>query len=128
MEVHRQLGSGFLEGVYHEALAIESRQRAIPFGHEVDLPIHYKGHPLTCSYRADFICFDAIVVELKALPALRPREHSQVIKYLKATNLRRGLLFNFGTPRLDYKRIIHSPNYLRSSASSADVFPSEPTE
>ena len=108
MEVHRQLGHGFLEVVYQEALAVEFVERGIGFEREAELPVLYKGRSLACCYRADFLCFGCVVVELKALSELTPREHSQVINYLKATRLSRGLLLNFGAPRLDYKRIIFS--------------------
>ena len=111
MEVHRQLGSGFLEIVYQEALAVEFQERGIPFEREVELPVVYKERRLECSYRADFVCFGSVVVELKALAEVTPREHSQVINYLKATRLSRGLLLNFGAPRLEYKRIILTPNH-----------------
>jgi len=120
MEVHRQLGPGFLEAVYQEALALEFVERGLPFRREVDLPVLYKGKPLACTYRADFICFDAVIVELKALSELSPREQSQVLNYLKATRLSRALLINFGASRLEYKRLIFSSSYLRSSESSAD--------
>lgn len=119
MEVHRQLGHGFLESVYHEALSEEFGLRGIGYSHEVDIPVLYKGRALNCCFRADFVCFDAIILELKALADLTTREHSQVINYLKATRLQRGLLINFGAPRLDYKRFILS-HHLRSSATSAD--------
>jgi GxxExxY protein len=111
MEVHRQLGSGFLEVVYQEALAVEFQERGIPFEREIELPVVYKGRRLDCSYRADFLCFGSVVVELKALAEVTPREHSQVINYLKATRLSRGLLLNFGAPRLEYKRIILTTNH-----------------
>jgi len=112
MEVHRQLGNGFLEVVYQEAMAVEFAERAIPFRKELDLPVIYKGHQLSCSYRADFVCFGRVIVELKALRELSIREQSQVINYLKATRLTRALLLNFGAARLEYKRIIfsHSPS------------------
>jgi GxxExxY protein len=119
MEVHRQLGHGFLEAVYQESLAAEFDLRGVGFEREVDLPVLYKGRSLACSFRADFICFGDVIVELKALGQLTTREHSQVINYLKATGLSRGLLLNFGAPRLDYKRFILS-HHLRPSASSAD--------
>jgi GxxExxY protein len=111
MEVHRQLGSGFLEIVYQEALEVEFQERSIPFEREVELPVVYKGRRLECSYRADFLCYGSVVVELKALAEVTPREHSQVINYLKATRLSRGLLLNFGAPRLEYKRIILTLNH-----------------
>jgi GxxExxY protein len=104
MEVHKQLGNGFLEAVYHEAFALEISSRNIVFRHEVALPISYKGQPLQTIYRADFICFDAIIVELKALKRLSGTEESQIINYLKATGLETGLLLNFGSTSLEYKR------------------------
>ena len=107
MAVHQELGPGFLEGVYHEALAIEFELREIPYIHEVDLPISYKGRPLQKIYRADFVCFTDIVVELKALSAIGGTEKAQVINYLKATNFDRGLLLNFGAASLQYERSVN---------------------
>src|SRR5215467_13365838 len=82
MEVHKQLGSGFLEAVYQESLAIEFTNRNIPFRREVRLPIHYKGELLATSYCVDLICFESIIVELKALGRMSGTEESQVINYL----------------------------------------------
>ena len=104
MEVHKQLGPGFLEAVYHEALAIEFTLRNIPFLHEVDLPIQYKEHQLSTFYRADFLCYNSIIVEIKALKRLSGTEESQIINYLKASGHKIGLLLNFGSPSLQYKR------------------------
>jgi GxxExxY protein len=81
MEVHRQLGCGFVEPVYQEALAIEFTNRHIPFDREVKLPLEYKGRPLESKYCADFICFNSIVVELKALARTSGTEEAQVINY-----------------------------------------------
>lgn len=106
MEVHRQLGHGFLEQVYWEALGLELRLRSIPFEREVPLTIHYKGTALQCAYRADYICYGEVLVELKALDRLGTSEQAQIINYLKATGLKRGLLINFGAPRLDYRRMV----------------------
>ena len=106
MEVHRELGSGFLEAVYQEALSIEFGVRKIPFQKEIALPICYKEVILSASYRADFICYDDIIVELKAITQMSGKEESQVINYLKATRLKIGLLLNFGSGRLEYKRFI----------------------
>ena len=108
IEVHKQLGQGFLEAVYQEALAIEFGRRNIPFRREVRLPIHYKGQLLGTTYCADFICFDSIVVELKALSRMSGTEESQVINYLKATSFQLGLLLNFGTRSLEHRRLVFS--------------------
>jgi GxxExxY protein len=108
MEVHRQLGCGFLEPVYQEALAVEFSLQGIPFRREVELPVFYRGTALRTSYRADFVCFDRTVVELKALAKLGPVEEAQVLNYLKATGHEVGLLLNFGSPSLEYKRYVFS--------------------
>jgi GxxExxY protein len=110
MEVHSQLGSGFLEAVYQKALALELSARDVPFRSEMELPVHYKGHKLEVSYRADFVCFEKVVVELKALARLSGIEESQLINYLKATGLETGLLVNFGAKSLEYRRFTTKPN------------------
>ena len=114
IEVHKQLGCGFLEAVYQEALAIEFSKRNIPFRREVRLPIHYKGQLLATAYCADFICFDAAVIELKALAHMSGTEEAQLISYLKATGYEVGLLLNFGGRSLQHRRLV-----LSKSASSA---------
>jgi GxxExxY protein len=106
IEVQRHLGHGFLESVYHEALAAEFDLGRIPYRREADLSVRYKGRVLPCSFRADFLCLGDVIVELKALAEITAREHSQVINYLKATGFARGPLLNFGTPRLGEKRFI----------------------
>jgi len=108
MEVHDQLGSGFLEAVYQEALAWELTSRQIPFRREMQLPVHYKGSLLACSYKADFVCYDDLIVELKALGQLGNNEIAQGINYLKATGFSRALLLNFGAASLEQKRIIYT--------------------
>jgi GxxExxY protein len=108
MEVHRYLGPGFLEQVYHEALAKELRDRRIPYVREQELPVYYKGEKLNCSYRADLVCYGAVIVELKAMKALTGIGEAQLLNYLKATGLKRGLLLNFGSPRLEFKRFVYS--------------------
>ena len=120
MEVHRTLGRGFLEAVYHEALGIEFASKKIPFKSEVELPVYYKDDTLFTSYRADYVCYDDIIVELKALNQLSGKEESQIINYLKATKLEIGLLLNFGTPSLEYKRFIFSIKSIKS-VKSADM-------
>ncbi len=111
MEVHRVLGCGFTEPVYQEALALELQRRGVPFRREVPLEIQYKGQRLGTAYRADFICFDRVIVELKALPRLGPIEDAQLMNYLKATDLPVGLLLNFGTRSLESKRLVGRSNY-----------------
>ncbi len=108
MEVHRQLGCGFLEPVYQEALAIEFTQRKIPFIREIKLLLEYKGQPLETKYCADFICYSSVVVELKALSRMSGTEEAQVINYLKATGHQVGLLINFGTRSLEHRRFVYS--------------------
>ena len=105
-EVHRNLGCGFLEAVYQEALTMEFKTTGIPFQKEKVLDISYKGQLLEKKYVADFICFDKIILELKAMDTLADNHISQVLNYLKATNLRLGLLINFGQSSLVYKRIV----------------------
>jgi GxxExxY protein len=108
MEVHSQLGPGFLEPVYQEALAAEFRARAIPFQREVEVVVFYKGQRLACGYRSDFLCYDSVLVEIKALQNLSGTEDAQVLNYLKGTRLERALLLNFGRPRLEYRRLVLS--------------------
>ena len=106
MEVHRELGRGFSERVYHLALRSELEFRQIPFESEVELPVHYKGQRLECHYRVDLLCMNSILVELKAHDGLADADVSQVINYLKASFIRRALLLNFGTKSLQFKRIV----------------------
>jgi len=108
MEVHKQLGCGFLEAVYQEALALEFTGRRIPFKREVSLPIKYKERVLATAYCADFICFDGVVVELKALAHMTGTEEAQVINYLKATGYETGLLLNFCGRSLQHRRLVLS--------------------
>ncbi|HOO63934.1 MAG TPA: GxxExxY protein [Synergistaceae bacterium] len=106
MAVHSELGNGFLEAVYQEALEIELQVRGVPCEREKNLSIRYKGKPLKTKYKTDFICFGSIIVELKALRDLSGTEECQVLNYLKASGLRKALLINFGTKSLQYKRFI----------------------
>ncbi|HKE58976.1 MAG TPA: GxxExxY protein, partial [Pyrinomonadaceae bacterium] len=106
IEVHRQLGCGYSEPVYQEALGIELAKRAIPFQAQQRFPINYKGCLLETFYRPDFICFDAVIVELKALSRLTSLEESQVINYLKVTGFHTGLLINFGSRSLEKRRFV----------------------
>jgi len=117
MEVHRELGHGFLEAVYQEAMAIEMTARKIPFQREMPLLVTYKGQKLSCSYRADFVCYENVLVELKAISQLTGADEAQVINEMKATGMQRALLINFGAPSLEYKRRVFN---LRESAKSAE--------
>ncbi len=108
MEVHKELGCGFLEPVYQEALAIELGQRGIPYRREVELPIDYKGVTIDSTYRADFVCFDTVLLELKATRETGVVEEAQVINYLKAGRLAVGLLLNFGRASLQYRRFANT--------------------
>ena len=110
MTVHRELGSGFLEAIYQEALAKELTLKDIPFIREQELQVLYKGEILNKRYIADFVCYGEIIVELKALSSLEPVHEAQLINYLKATNAKIGLLVNFGQISLQQKRVINK-NY-----------------
>jgi GxxExxY protein len=108
IEVHRVLGRGFLEAVYQEALQIELTSCDILFEAQKRLTVNNKGNLLSANYIADLICYDQIIVELKALDHLSGKEESQVINYLKATGLRVGLLINFGSSgKLEWKRFVN---------------------
>lgn len=106
MEVHKELGPGFLEPVYQEAFEIELISQNIPHIREKIINIHYKNSKLKKEYSADFFCFDKIIVELKALIALNSDHESQLLNYLTATKSKVGLLINFGSKSLQYKRMI----------------------
>ena len=106
IEVHKVLGRGFLESVYHEALEIEFSLREIPFESRKQLNLSYKENLLQQTYQADYLAYDKIIVEIKALDSLIPQHQAQVINYLKATKLRLGILINFGEKSLVWQRII----------------------
>ena len=108
MAVHKELGSGFLEAVYQEALEIEFTDQRIPFKAQPTVQIYYKRNPLNKIYQPDFICYDEIITEIKAISNLSGVEESQLINYLKATELKIGLLINFGSKSLEYKRFIYA--------------------
>ena len=110
MRVHRELGCGFLEKVYQEALEREFITEGIPFQREVNLKIYYRGVPLQQDYIADFVCYDKIIVELKAISKLSDVEKAQVINYLKATGYELGILANFGETSLKTERFCNISN------------------
>lgn len=109
MEVYNNLGPGFLEAVYQEAMEIETAARKIPTLPEQKLFIDYKGSPLKKFYEADLICFEKIIVEIKVLDKLSSREEAQILNYLKATGMKVGVLVNFGAHQnLEWKRLVFS--------------------
>jgi GxxExxY protein len=106
-EVYNHLGHGFLEAVYQECLELEFRERGIPYEREKELKLYYKGEELKQTYRADFICYGKIIIELKAVSELSESHHAQVYNYLHATNMKLGLLLNFGNSNgLEKDRIV----------------------
>ena len=107
MEVHKKLGSGFLESVYAEALEIEFNNSGIPYEKEKKLPVFYGDKPLNKYFRADFVCYDSIIIELKAIKFMVDANSKQTLNNVKATRFKLGILINFGTPSLTYKRIVN---------------------
>ncbi len=107
-KVHRELGSGFLEAVYHEAMEIALTSKGIPFVSKPLLRIKFKDIILKKRYEADFLCYEKIVIEIKAQSVLTDNDKAQLINYLKATELRVGVLINFCSyPTLEWKRFIN---------------------
>jgi len=106
-DVHNELGSGFLEVVYHDALEIEFKRSKVPYKREFPISIYYKNEKLNRTYYADFYCYDKIIVEVKAKKNITDIDYAQTLHYLKATNKRLGLLINFGELSLKVKRIIN---------------------
>ena len=107
MEVHKELGRGFLEAVYQEALGREFSLQRIPNKAQPIIDILYKGVLLEKKYQPDFICYDEVIVEIKAVSSLSGVEEAQLINYLKATGLKVGLLLNFGSKSLEHKRFVY---------------------
>ena len=107
-EVYKEKGCGFLESVYQECLALEFELRNVPFSSQPALHLRYKGIPLKHEYVPDFICFDRIVMELKAVSRLADEHRAQLHNYLRATGHHLGLLINFGHyPKVQYERIAY---------------------
>ena len=107
MEVHRVLGPGFLEKVYQEAMQLELSALRIPFEAEKPIGIEFKGQCLTQRYYADLVCFEQIIVEMKALKQLSGKEDAQILNYVRATGFKVGLLINFGSHgKLEHKRFV----------------------
>lgn len=108
MEVHNTIGPGFLEAVYQEALELELISNQIPHNREEKLNVYYKTQKLKTFYKADFICFENLIVELKSTKQLSAIDEAQVINYLKASGLHKALLINFGAEKLQFKRFAYS--------------------
>ena len=108
MEVHNNLGPGFLESVYQEALAREFLERKIPFLEQWGIDVYYKGEKLEKKFFADFICYGEIIIEIKAMEGFVPEHEAQLINYLKATQKPLGLLINFGAEKLQYRRFANT--------------------
>lgn len=109
MTVHKKMGSGFLESVYQEVVAKEFDKQGIPFEKEKKLRVFYDGLPLDKYFKADFVCYEKIILEIKSVSFLNKNLESQVINYLKATNHEVGILINFGEKSLKWKRFINTP-------------------
>jgi GxxExxY protein len=110
MKVHRSLGAGFLEAVYQEALEKEFIAQNIPYKWQLKLELYYEKEKLNKHYRADFVCYDSIILEIKAVQHIQDAFYAQLRNYLKCTNMELGMLINFGIPSLNYKRIINLKN------------------
>jgi GxxExxY protein len=119
MEVHKELGRGFLEPVYQEALTLEFSDRGIPFLAQPELPIYYKGQKLKTHYHSDFVCYEDIIVELKALTGVGDTESAQVLNYLKAAHRERALLVNFGSRSLQHERFVWSTDAAQTPTSKS---------
>lgn len=107
MQVHRELGSGFLEPVYQEAFEIMLKKSGVPYEREKRLPIYFMGEELKKEYYADFVCYDKIIVEFKAVSQLTAAHEAQVMNYLKAAKFKLGMLFNFGEQSLVHRRLVN---------------------
>ncbi len=106
-EVYKENGCGFVEPVYQECLSPELVSQRIPFQEQVELNLTYKGQPLAQTYKPDFVCFEKIILEIKAVSALNDKHRAQVQNYLKATEFKLGLLVNFGHyPKVEWERIV----------------------
>ena len=120
LEVHKVLGCGFVEVVYQEALEEEFRKRNIPFEREKELIINYKGKQLSKTFRADFICYNKIILELKAVSQFTDDHYAQLYSYLKASNMPLGILINFGKANLDYYRLPASKKWQNNNYGNGE--------
>ena len=115
MTVSNALGCGFLEAVYQEAMEIELKESRVPFEAQKRIQIHYKDRILQKEYEADFLCYDCIIVEIKAIEKITEIEEAQVLNYLNAAKLPLGLIVNFGAPKLEWKRYVNTKEPLMNA-------------
>ena len=105
--VYKAMGCGFLENVYQECLEIEFEEQGIPFEFYKELKLKYRNKQLKQTYKPDFICYDKIIVEIKAVSMLADEHSAQILNYLNATGMKLGILVNFGNyPKLEYERFV----------------------
>ena len=109
IEIHKKLGAGFNEAIYEEVLQKEFKKRNIPFETAKKLQLYYDGVALEKNLIADFVCYDKIIIQLKAVSNIEAAATQQTVNFLKATNFKLGLLINFGEPSLKWKRLINTP-------------------
>ena len=107
MKVHAELGAGFLESVYQEALEKQFIKDNVPYKREQKLRIQFDSELLDKYFKSDFVCYDKIIVELKSTSMIYKKDEEQLVNYLKATNIKLGILVCFGSKSLTYKRIVH---------------------
>ncbi|MEI8341564.1 MAG: GxxExxY protein [Verrucomicrobiota bacterium] len=118
-EVYNEVGNGFTENVFQECLEMEFSDRGIPFRSQTELPLFYKGRQLNSKFRPDFLCYEKIVVELKAVSGIADEHRAQVLNYLNAGRFELGLIVNFGHhPGLEYERLVESKNIRVNSRDS----------
>ena len=126
--MHRTLGCGYVDRVYRRPLAFEFAERRIPFESEVAFPIEYKGRRTGVVYRLDFICFGEVVIELKALRSISGLEMAQTLNYLRASGLHRALILNFGSTRLEVRRLVWGPPKVPRSTEVKSTEDTEDTD
>ena len=108
INVHKKLGNGFSETVYHQAIEKEFLNANIPFEEQKKVPIYYDGEPLDSFFVADFVCYNNILLDIKLVPNIQDQMQQQVVKYLKSSNIEVGMLINFGEQSLKWKRFVHT--------------------
>ena len=108
INVHKKLGNGFSEDVYHQAIEKELLNANIPFEQQKKLPIYYDGEPLGTFFSADFVCYEKVLLEIKSVPVILDQMKQQVLNYLKSSQIEVGLLINFGEQSLKWKRLVHT--------------------